>query len=171
MMTMALVLLRSLNLFPLQLTNTNISEPDIISMILKDNVSRLPPVIKTWNMAPFFTLVPPLTHRKQTIHHMSAEFILHFPLSAQLNPVGEWNTGKIVFNRNRGEHWLNGKRVVEYELGTHMMNRLFAMSKWGDKSEEGSHIPGFNDRRESGYIVLQDHGDDVWFRNIRIREL
>src|SRR5690625_6198511 len=83
MMTMALVLLRSLNLFPLQLTNTNISEPDIISMILKDNVSRLPPVIKTWNMAPFFTLVPQLTHRKQTIHHMSAEFILHYTLSVQ----------------------------------------------------------------------------------------
>src|SRR5690625_3066488 len=74
---------------------------------------------------------------------------------AQLNPVGEWNTGKIVFNGNRGEHWLNGKRVVEYELGTHMMNRLFAMSKWGDKSEEGSHIPGFNDRRESGYMSFR----------------
>src|SRR5690625_3722440 len=83
MMTMALGLLSSLSLFPLPLTNTNISEPDNISMPLKDNVCRLPPVIKTWNIAPFFTLVPPLTHRKQTIHHMSAEFILHYPLSVQ----------------------------------------------------------------------------------------
>lgn len=90
---------------------------------------------------------------------------------AQLNPVGEWNTGKIVFDGNRGEHWLNGRKVVEYELGTHMMNRLLATSKWGKLGEEGGHIPGFDERRDSGYIVLQDHGDDVWYRNLRIREL
>src|SRR5690625_5232388 len=83
MMTMTLVLLGSLNLFPFQLTNTNIPETDIISMIPNDHVYRLPPVIKTWNMAPLFTLDHPLTHRKQTIHHMSAEFIHHYPLSDQ----------------------------------------------------------------------------------------
>lgn len=94
------------------------------------------------------------------------------PLSdAELNPVGEWNTGKIVFDGMRGEHWLNGVKTVEYELGTHMMNRLFATSKWGELGEGGSHIPGFDERRDSGYIVFQDHGDDVWYRNIRIREL
>lgn len=94
------------------------------------------------------------------------------PLSdAELSPVGEWNTGKIVFDGNRGEHWLNGVKTVEYELGTHMMNRLFATSKWGELGEEGNHIPDFDERRDSGYIVLQDHGDDVWYRNLRIREL
>lgn len=89
---------------------------------------------------------------------------------AELSSVGEWNTGRILFNDNRGEHWLNGKKVVEYELDTHMMNRLLATSKWGELGDD-THIPGFGDRRSSGYIVLQDHGDDVWYRNIRIREL
>lgn len=84
--------------------------------------------------------------------------------NAELSTVGSWNTGKIVFNGNRGEHWLNGDLVLEYELGTHMMNRLLRTSKWED-------IPEFGERRTSGYIVLQDHGDDVWFRNIKIREL
>lgn len=89
---------------------------------------------------------------------------------ADLSPVGEWNTGRIVFNGNRGEHWLNGKKVLEYELGTLMMDRLLATSKWGELGDD-THIPGFGDRRDSGYIVLQDHGDDVWYRNIKIREL
>lgn len=84
--------------------------------------------------------------------------------NAVVNPVGSWNTGRIVFNGNRGEHWLNGEMVLEYELGTHMMNRLLRTSKWED-------IPEFGERRPSGYIVLQDHGDDVWYRNVRVREL
>lgn len=90
---------------------------------------------------------------------------------AQLKPVGEWNSGKIVFNGNHGEHWLNGEKTVEYDLDTHMMNRLLATSKWGELGEEGGHIPGFDERRDAGFIVFQDHGDDVWYRNIRIREL
>lgn len=84
--------------------------------------------------------------------------------NAELEPVGSWNSGRIVFNGNRGEHWLNGELVVEYELGTHMMNRLLQTSKW-------ENIPEFGERRSAGYIVFQDHGDDVWYRNIRVREL
>lgn len=89
---------------------------------------------------------------------------------AQLQPVGEWNTGRIIFNGNRGEHWLNGNRVLEYELGTHMMNRLLKTSKWGELGDD-TYIPDFGTRKHAGYIVLQDHGDDVWYRNIHIREL
>jgi hypothetical protein len=81
-----------------------------------------------------------------------------------LRPVGEWNEARIVFVGNRGEHWLNGEKILEYEMGTARMDSLFAQSKWND-------IPEFIERRETGHIVLQDHNDDVWFRNIRIREL
>jgi hypothetical protein len=81
-----------------------------------------------------------------------------------LRPVGEWNQSRIVFVGNRGEHWLNGEKVVEYELGTPEMDAAFARSKW-------SEMPEFIQRRPRGHIVLQDHNDAVWFRHLRIREL
>ena len=80
-----------------------------------------------------------------------------------LMPVGEWNTSRIVFRGNHGEHWLNGKKVVEFELGTPRMDSLLAASKYRT-------IPHFADRR-AGHIVLQDHVDEVFFRNIKIRPL
>jgi len=81
----------------------------------------------------------------------------------RLRPVGEWNQSRIVFHGNHGEHWLNGERVVVFELGTPRMDSLLAASKYRT-------IEGFATRRR-GHIVLQDHGDEVYFRNIKIREL
>lgn len=80
-----------------------------------------------------------------------------------LRPVGEWNEARIVFDGNHGEHWLNGEKVVEYDLESARFDSLFAASKYTD-------IEGFRTRR-AGHIVLQDHSDDFWFRNIKIREL
>jgi len=80
-----------------------------------------------------------------------------------LKPVGEWNSSTIVFRGNHGEHWLNGQKIVEFELGTRLMDSLLAKSKYRD-------IKGFADKR-AGHIVLQDHVDEVFFRNIKIRRL
>jgi len=80
-----------------------------------------------------------------------------------LRPVGEWNSSRIVFRGNHGEHWLNGSKVVEFDLGTPLMDSLIAKSKYRD-------IKGFADRR-AGHIVLQDHVDEVYFMNIKIRPL
>jgi hypothetical protein len=80
-----------------------------------------------------------------------------------LKPVGEWNSSTIIFRGNHGEHWLNGQKIVEFELGTPVMDSLLAKSKYRD-------IKGFAEKR-AGHIVLQDHVDEVFFRNIKIRRL
>ncbi len=81
----------------------------------------------------------------------------------RLRPVGEWNRSTVIFRGNHGEHWLNGQKIVEFELGTAHMDSLVAKSKYRV-------IPGFADRRK-GHLVLQDHGDEVYFRNIKVRPL
>ena len=85
------------------------------------------------------------------------------PQNKSLNPVGQWNHGRIIFNGTQGEHWLNGQKVLEYELGSARMDSLLAASKYAP-------IEGFGDKR-AGHVVLQDHNDDVWYRNIKIKEL
>ena len=78
-----------------------------------------------------------------------------------LKPAGEWNSSRIILRGNHGEHWLNGSKVVEFDLGTPAMDSALAASKYHS-------IPHFAERR-AGHIVLQDHGDEVYYRNIRIR--
>ena len=80
-----------------------------------------------------------------------------------LKPVGEFNESRVVFQGNHGEHWLNGAKVLEYELGSADLNSRVAASKF-------KNIPDFAAKR-AGHIVLQDHGSAVWFRNIKIRPL
>ncbi|MFM8706994.1 MAG: DUF1080 domain-containing protein [Planctomycetia bacterium] len=81
----------------------------------------------------------------------------------ELKPVGEWNTGKIVLRGNHLEHWLNGRKVVETDLGTDAWKSMLAESKCMDWKQFGA--------APQGMICLQDHGDKVWFRDLKIREL
>lgn len=97
-------------------------------------------------------------------HRSGALYDLIAPGSRkQLRPVGEWNQSRVIFRGNHGEHWLNGQKIVEFDLGTAHMDSLLAKSKYRT-------IQGFANRRR-GHIVLQDHGDEVYFRNLKVREL
>lgn len=80
-----------------------------------------------------------------------------------LRPVGEWNASRLLVQDNHVEHWLNGKKVLEYELGSDTLKAAIAESKFKDS-------PGFGTKIK-GHIMLTDHGDECWFRNIKIREL
>ena len=79
-------------------------------------------------------------------------------------PAGEWNEVKVLVYKGTVVHWMNGENVLEYHLWTEQWKEMCANSKFRD-------WPNFVNTAEEGYIGLQDHGDDVWFRNIKIREL
>ena len=80
-----------------------------------------------------------------------------------VNPVGEWNTSKIVFDNGHVEHWLNGEKILEFEAWTDDWFARKASGKWGNATEYGL--------AHEGVLCLQDHGDPASFRNIKIKEL
>lgn len=88
---------------------------------------------------------------------------LHAPPRGVVKPAGEWNTARIVVMGSHVEHWLNGVKVVEYELWSDEWEELVANSKFVEWPEYG--------RARSGFVGLQDHGSWAAFRNIKIRPL
>jgi hypothetical protein len=80
-----------------------------------------------------------------------------------VKPIGEWNEAHLVVNGNHIEHWLNGKKVLEYERSSDALKALIAESKYKT-------IAGFGEAKK-GRILLQDHNDAIAFRNIRVHKL
>lgn len=87
-------------------------------------------------------------------------YALIAPSAEVVKPAGEWNKARIVKKGSHVEHWLNGTKIVEYELGSPALAALIADSKFKEWPRFG--------KEGQGHIVLQHHGDPAWFRNIRI---
>ncbi len=92
-----------------------------------------------------------------------ANYGLHPAPEGAVRPVGEWNEVRLIVDGAHVEHWLNGTKIVEYELWSDEWEALVSQTKFADWEAYG--------RSETGHIALQDHGDVVSFRSIRIKEL
>jgi hypothetical protein len=99
------------------------------------------------------------THRTGALYDMIAP-----NESKPVRPAGAWNQSRLIFRGNHGEHWLNGVRIVTFDIGTAAFDSAFAKSKYAQ-------YPSWFPVRRKGQIVLQDHDDPVWFRDIKIRVL
>lgn len=83
--------------------------------------------------------------------------------TATPNPAGQWNTTRIVVNKGHVQHWLNGKKLLDFQMWTDEWKKKKMEGKWKD-------APGYG-MSKKGHIGLQDHGSKAWFKNIKIKEL
>lgn len=123
-----------------------------------------------WKTAPEFQILDNERHPDAMLgeagNRKSASLYDLIPAEPQnTNPAGEWNTAEILVYRGTVVHRQNGETVLEYHLWTDEWKELVANSKFPELN------PDWADVAKSGYIALQDHGDDVWFKNIKIKEL
>ncbi|MDX1476581.1 MAG: family 16 glycoside hydrolase [Saprospiraceae bacterium] len=120
---------------------------------------------ETWQTGPEFQILDNACHpdARYPTHRAGDLYDMLECKYVTVKPAGEWNRVRLIKRDGKVEHWLNGIKVVEYEMYNDAWDQMVAESKFRD-------MPGFGKARR-GHIALQDHGDaQVWFRDIKIRE-
>lgn len=118
-----------------------------------------------WMEAPEIQILDDELHRDGQRGETSAGALydLIAPRPKSLRPVGEFNKTRILMSGSHLEHWLNDIKVLEADLDSPQFRELVANSKFKDYESFG--------KAARGHVALQHHGEEVWFRNVRIREL
>jgi hypothetical protein len=118
-----------------------------------------------WKAAPEMQVLDDARHAdgKSVLTSAGSNYALYPAPRGVVHPAGQWNAARIIVNGNHVEHWLNGVKLFDYELGSADWKERVRKSKF-------STMPLFG-TAQTGHIGLQDHGDRVAFRNIKIRVL
>ncbi len=119
-----------------------------------------------WHNAPEYQILDDAIYATMgvtNIHFTGANYDLHPAENDFKNNMGQWNTARIIVNNGHVEHWLNGNKVVAYDLWTPEWEALVKASKFSEYPDYG--------KTKNGHIGIQDHGQEVRFRNIKIRRL
>ena len=129
-------------------------------------VQEKPELKSTYNSGPEYQVLDNEGHpdaKNGPDRFAGANYALQAPTRSATKPVGGWNQSRIVKNGAHVEHWLNGERVVEYELWSDAWKAQVAKSKFNAMPAYGA--------AKKGYLALQDHGNPVSFRSLKIKVL
>lgn len=123
-----------------------------------------------WRTAPEFQILDNERHRDANLgkngNRKAGSLYDIIPADPQnTKPAGEWNSAEVLVAGGKVVHKQNGEVVLEYQLWTDEWNELVKDSKFPELNPDWANVP------KEGYIALQDHGDDVWFRNIKLKKL
>lgn len=129
------------------------------------HVQELDSIEAIYESGPEYQLIDDLNakYRSSAFHLTGANYSMHEPIGAKVKPLDQWNETRIIVKGPHVEHWLNGVKVVEYELWSQVWFQLKNNGKWK--------VYPYYGIAKDGFIGLQDHGGLTQFRNIKIRKL